>query len=180
MYEVPEIQVLLSVVRSLCASLPGAFHVHHVIVHTFKVSDLCVCSTSIWRDKNTPLYSFFKRSTEFLASLFCLEVSGMYLCWGVCGPARCSLCFWWFCRRCRVHLAMCKLSPSRPSSGQTGRCMTSSASWQPTNHTLSALIKCVTSWLHHKSPKRNPYFICSYSKYAVFFVKTGGVFKSVE
>lgn len=52
MDEVPEIQVLLSVVRSLCASFPGAFQVYHIIIHTFKVLDLCVCSTLIWRDKN--------------------------------------------------------------------------------------------------------------------------------
>lgn len=55
MDEVPEIQVLLSVVRSLCASFPGAFQVYHVIVHTFEVLDLCVCSTLIWRDKNAPM-----------------------------------------------------------------------------------------------------------------------------
>lgn len=43
-YELPEIQVLLSLVRSLCASSPRALKAGHVVVHTDKISDLCVRS----------------------------------------------------------------------------------------------------------------------------------------
>lgn len=96
--------------------------------------------------------AFLKWSTEFFSPhCFAWRSLGRYLCWGVCGPPRCSLCSWPSCPRCRVHSATCKLSLSRPSSGQTGCCMTSSASWQPTSHTSRAFIRFVASRLHNLS-----------------------------
>lgn len=137
--------------------------------HRQSLGPLCLQRLDLDRQKLTFLFQTIGWISRFIV---CPEASGMYLCWGVCGPARCSLCSWSFCRRCRVHSATCKLSLSHPSSGQTGRCMTSRPSWQPTNHTSSALIKCIASWLH----KRNPCLIGNYSKYAVILVKTVGVF----
>lgn len=133
--DVPEIQILLSIVRSLCAFLPGTFQVHHIMVHTGEVSDLCVCRTYIlWGEAILQIKAFLLSFFQMMSLPLILEIFGMYLFWRVWEPARCSLRSWSSCRWCRVHSATCTLSRSHPSSRQTGCCMMLMTSWQSTSH----------------------------------------------
>lgn len=111
----------------------------------------CLQRLDLERQKRTNAFFFEMIDWIFWPHCFPWRSLGRYLCWGVCGPPRCSLCSWPSCPRCRVHSATCKLSLSRLSSGQTGHCMTSSVSWQPTSHTSTASIRFVASRLHNLS-----------------------------